>query len=106
MLLQNQLIMNNYIYENNNTKAFYNMAWVTFALASIGMAAGLYYLEAPIEMKGFLIMSYIFSVSSCFTVAKVVRDKHESDKFLEKVEKAKTEQYLAEKKPMVAMEER
>ena len=106
MTLQNQLIMNNYIYENHNTKAFYNMAWITFALASIGMAAGLYDWEAPVSMKGFLIMSYIFSVSSCCTGAKVVRDKHETDKLVEKVEKAKTEKYLAEKKPMVAMEER
>lgn len=73
------------------------MAWITFAIASIGMAAGLFYLDAPVSMKGFLIMSYIFSVSSCFTVAKVVRDKHESDKFLAKVESAKTEKYLAEK---------
>ena len=94
-----------YMYESSNTRSFYNMAWITFAIASIGMATGLYYLEATIAMKGFLIMSYIFSVSSCFTVAKVVRDKHESEKFLEKVEKAKTEKYLAEKKPIVAMEE-
>ena len=106
MTLQNLLIMQNYIYENNNTKAFYSMAWITFAIASLGMAAGLYYLEASIAMKGFLIMSYIFSVTSSFTVAKVVRDKHESDKFLDKVEKAKTEQYLAEKSPRMAMEER
>ncbi|MEM6964448.1 MAG: YiaA/YiaB family inner membrane protein [Bacteroidota bacterium] len=89
--------MQNYIYENHNTKAFYNMAWITFGIASIGMAVGLFYLDASVAMKGFLTMSYIFSVSSCFTVAKVVRDKHESDKFLEKVEKAKTEKFLAEK---------
>jgi len=89
--------MQNYIYENHNTKAFYNMAWLTFAISSIGMGAGLFYLEASIAMKGFLTMSYIFTVSSCFTVAKVVRDKHESDKFLAKVENAKTEKFLAEK---------
>jgi len=90
--------MNNYIYENHNTKAFYSMAWIMFAISSIGMAAGLFYLETTIAMKGFLTMSYIFTVSSCFTVAKVVRDQHESDKFLSKVENAKTEKYLAEKK--------
>lgn len=41
-------------------------------------------------------MSYIFSVTSCFTVAKVVRDKHESEHFINKVESAKTEKFLNE----------
>ncbi len=90
--------MNNYIYENHNTKSFYNMAWITFVISAIGMIAGLFYLEATVAMKGFLTMSYLFTVSSCFTLAKVVRDQHEADKFISKVENAKTEQFLAEKK--------
>lgn len=36
------------------------------------------------------------SVTSCFTVAKVVRDRHEADKFITKVENAKTEKFLNE----------
>jgi len=89
--------MQNYIYENHNTKAFYSMAWICFAISFFGMAIGLFYLDSGFAMKGFLMMTYLFTVSSCFTVAKVVRDKHESDKFLEKIEKAKTEKFLAEK---------
>ena len=52
MTLQNLLIMlndmksrynpgQNYIYENNNTKSFYNMAWIAFGISFIGMAVGL-----------------------------------------------------------------
>ena len=72
------------------------MAWIAFGISFIGMAVGLYTLEATLATKGFLAMSYLFSVTSCFTVAKVVRDKHESDKFISKVEHAKTEKFLSE----------
>ncbi|MEM9548586.1 MAG: YiaA/YiaB family inner membrane protein [Bacteroidota bacterium] len=88
--------MNSYIYENQNSKSFYNMAWIAFAISFIGMAVGIWHLEGDLSIKGFLLMSYLFSVTACFTVAKVVRDKHESEKFLNKMEKSKTEKFLAE----------
>jgi len=72
------------------------MAWIGFALSFMGMLVGLAYLKADLAMKGFITMSYLFSVISCFTVAKVVRDKHESDKFLNKLESTKVEKFMAE----------
>lgn len=94
--------MSAYIYENHNTKSFFNMAWIAFAISFVGMGIGLFYLEASFAMKGFLAMSYLFSVTSCFTVAKVVRDRHESDKFINKVESAKTEKFLSESNASIA----
>ena len=88
--------MNGYIYEYNNSKSFYTMAWVAFCISFVGVAVGLVYLDATFAMKGFIGMSYLFSVVSCFTLAKVVRDKHEADKFINKVENAKTEKFLNE----------
>jgi len=72
--------MYSYNYESQNSKSYYNMAWISFALSFVGMAIGLIYLEAESAIKGFFAMAYLFSVSSCFTLAKVVRDKHESDR--------------------------
>ena len=91
-----------YMYENQNSKSFYSMAWIAFVLSFIGMTIGLIYLQADFAMKGFLAISYLFSVTSCFTVAKVVRDKHESEKFLHKVEHAKTEKFLSENTPAIS----
>lgn len=88
--------MSAYIYENRNTKSFYTMSWMAFAISFVGMGIGLFYLDADLSMKGFLAMSYLFSITSCFTVAKVVRDKDEEDKFINKVESAKTEKFLNE----------
>ena len=92
--------MSAYIDENRNTKSFYTMAWIAFAISFLGMGIGLVYLDASVAMKGFLAMSYAFSVTSCFTVAKVVRDKHEAEKFINKVEHAKTERFLNENAPV------
>ncbi len=88
--------MNHYIYENQNSKSFYTMSWVAFGLSFIGMLIGLVYMEADLALKGFLGMSYLFSVTSCFTLSKVVRDRHEAEKFINKVESAKTEKFLNE----------
>lgn len=88
--------MSTYIYENQNTKSFYTLAWVAFIISSIGMVLGILYLQADLAMKGFLAMSYLFSVTACFMLAKVVRDRHESEKFINKVESAKTEKFLSE----------
>lgn len=65
--------MSSYIYENNNTKAFYSLAWIALAISFVGMTVGLVYLDTDFAMKGFLGMSYLFSVTACFVVAKVVR---------------------------------
>ena len=89
-------MMSHYIYENSNSKSFYNLSWIAFGISFIGMAVGLVYMEADLSMKGFLAMSYFFSITSCFTLAKVVRDRHESERFVNKVENAKTEKFLSE----------
>ena len=72
------------------------MSWIAFGLSFVGMLIGLVYMEADLAMKGFLGMSYLFSLTSCFTLAKVVRDRHEAERFINKVESAKTEKFLNE----------
>ena len=46
--------MSTYLIESSNTKAFYNMAWIAFAISSIGMLLGLYYMDADLATKGYL----------------------------------------------------
>jgi hypothetical protein len=87
--------MNNLV-ENQNTNAFNFMAWASFVVASVGTLLGISYLPVDIWMKAFLGMGYVFTVTSCFTLAKTIRDKQESDKLIHKIEKAKTEKLLSE----------
>jgi len=84
-------------YQNQeNTSAFYTLAWVSFAISSMGTLLGIYLVNIDIVYKLFFVMCYLFSVSSCFTLAKVVRDKHESKRIYNKIETAKTEKYLSD----------
>ncbi len=83
-------------YVSSNTRAYYTMAWISFCIAFLGGLAGIWLLEGSMAVKGFLAIAFIFTVSSCFTLAKVIRDKHEEDQMVNRVEKAKTEKLLNE----------
>lgn len=72
--------MSTYFFENQNSKSFYNMSWIAFAVSFTGMILGIVYLNADIAVKGFFTMAYLFSVTACFTLSKVVRDKYEIEK--------------------------
>lgn len=72
------------------------MAWIAFAISFVGMIVGIIYLQVDLQTKGFFGMTFLFAISACFTLSKVVRDKHESDKIINKVETAKTEKFLTE----------
>lgn len=86
--------MNNYI--SSNTNAFYTMAWISFVISFLGGLLGIWFMGGTIAEKAFLGITFIFAVSSCFTLAKVVRDKHEEGQIITKIEKAKTEKLLTE----------
>jgi hypothetical protein len=79
--------------QNNTT------AWVTYTYASFGAAAGMtalgiWALPADLWVKGYLSMAVVFLIGSCFTLAKTVRDEHESRRLANRIEDAKAEKLL------------
>jgi hypothetical protein len=74
--------------------ALYIMAWLSFILAAIGAIIGVVLLEVSLPTQGFFAMGYVFTISSCFTLAKVIRDKREAEKLISKIEKAKTKKLI------------
>jgi hypothetical protein len=82
--------------ENNSSPAFEFMAWVSFAVASAGTILGTIYLPVDAWVKAFFAMSYVFTVTSCFTLAKTIRDKQEATKIINRVKFAKTEKLLSD----------
>lgn len=86
--------MNHYI--SANTNSYYIMAWTSFIIAFAGGLTGVWLLEGTMATKGFLAITFIFMISSCFTLAKVIRDRHEENQIVNRVEKAKTEKLLNE----------
>lgn len=80
--------------EVSNTSSFYRMAVAASILSVVGMIIGLVLMDIDLSVKGFLAMTYIFSLSSCFTLAKVIRDKAEAERLINKVSTAKTEHMI------------
>ena len=74
-------------------------AWKMFTVASFGVAAalmagGIYFLEASFAAKGFYAMAAIMLVHTSVTITKTLRDEQESNRFINKLEDAKTEKLL------------
>lgn len=53
--------------------------WVAFAAAIALTAWGLWRMNVPSWQKSYVLVSWLFLVSSTFTLAKTVRDSHEAD---------------------------
>tara|TARA_B110000881_G_scaffold124086_1_gene108980 strand:+ start:368 stop:604 length:237 start_codon:yes stop_codon:yes gene_type:complete len=66
-------------------------------LVSLGaLVFGVVMLPLDIWAKGYLGMGLFFLVSSTISVSKTLRDKHEFDRIINRVEEAKTEKILKE----------
>ena len=68
----------------------------SFAISLILMSVGIWELPVNIWMRGFLGMGLFFTVSSTITMAKTMRDDHESHKLIKRLTNAKTEKILHE----------
>lgn len=82
--------------QQNNTPAFYFLAWASFIIATISMITGIVFLPAAAWIKGYLGIGFLFTITTCLTLAKTIRDKHEAEKLLNRLKDAKTEKLLHE----------
>lgn len=79
-----------------NTPAWTAFAWISFALSVLLMAIGVYLLPVDMWIKGYFFMGLFFTIASCFILAKTVRDNHEAERFINRVNTARTEKLLSE----------
>ena len=61
-----------------STAAWRFQVWASFVLSTTVTGLGVAYLPVDIWTKGFLAMGLLFTVGSCFSLAKTIRDEHES----------------------------
>jgi hypothetical protein len=63
-----------------NTSAWKLQTWVAFAASAGTTALGIAFLETDLWVRAFLGMGLLFTVSSCFSLAKTVRDEAEAER--------------------------
>src|ERR1700712_968221 len=79
--------------------AFMLEAGLAFAIALVGMVIGESILPISPWTRAFLAMGTVFLVSSAFTLAKVVRDQHETGNVVNRIDQARLDRLLAEFAP-------
>ncbi len=65
---------------NTHTSAWKFQVWASFVVSSCAMALGILYLPVDLWTKGFFAMGLLFTITSCFGLAKTVRDEAETER--------------------------
>lgn len=85
--------------KQQSTAAFYGQAVLSFAVAMGAVALGIFFLDADAWVRAFLAIGVLYLVTSCFTLAKVIRDRQEAGQIVSRVDQARLEKILAEHDP-------
>jgi hypothetical protein len=86
-----------------NTNAFFLQAGISFGVALLTMIVGILYLPVDPWVRAFLGMGTVFLTTSCFTLAKCVRDAQETQTVVSRLDQARVEKILAEHDPFNAV---
>ena len=84
---------------SRTTSAFFLQAAISFGISATAVGIGLAYLPVDRWTRAFLAVGTLFLVSSCFTLAKCVRDQQEASTVRVRVDEARMEKLLAEHDP-------
>ncbi len=83
-----------------HSAAWVAQTWISFAL-SIGVTAfGIWCLPTDPWIKAFLGMGLLFSVGSALSLAKTVRDQHESARVVARIDEARFHRLISEHDPL------
>lgn len=85
---------------SKTTAAFFAQAAVAFAISFLTALAGIYFLPLDAWQRLFLGITFLFLVSSAFTLAKVIRDQQEAATVRVRVDEARIERLLADYDPL------
>lgn len=88
----------------NTRPANHSPAWVlqtqiAFATSLLSLGIGIAYLPVGPWPRAFLALASLFTVSSSLSLAKTLRDQHESRNVVARVDEAKLERLLTEHDP-------
>jgi len=73
--------------------------YVSFAVSLAALGLGIAYLPVDPWMRAFLGIAGLYAVTSSISLAKAVRDQHESRQIVARVDEAKLEKLLSEHDP-------
>ena len=86
---------------NENIAMPSSSSWIlfvklTFAISLISMGLFIFFMEGSLLVKGYMALNSLFLVSSTIMLSKTLRDEHEAERLLNKINEAKTNKILKE----------
>lgn len=84
------------INHQKDSAAWIFQSWAAFILSVSMTTAGIVNLPTDNWIKGYMGMGVAFLTGSTFTLAKTMRDLHESRRIVARIDEAKVEKLLAE----------
>ncbi|ADG78896.1 YiaAB two helix domain protein OS=Tsukamurella paurometabola (strain ATCC 8368 / DSM / CCUG 35730 / CIP 100753 / JCM 10117 / KCTC 9821 / NBRC 16120 / NCIMB 702349 / NCTC 13040) OX=521096 GN=Tpau_2289 PE=4 SV=1 [Tsukamurella paurometabola] len=82
------------------TTAFFVQSAIAFGVSSGALLIGAFYLPMDAWQRGFMIVGTLFLITSCFNLAKVVRDQQEANRIRVRVDEARLDKLMAEHDPL------
>lgn len=93
------VLMSNVSINQKPTSAFYAQAAISFGISGFGLLIGINYLPVDSWTRAFLGFGVLYMATSAFTLAKCVRDQHEANTVVHRVDEARLEKFLKEHDP-------
>ena len=78
------------------TTAFYGQAIASFGISLAATVIGIGYLHDSRWVRAFLALGMLYTVTSAFTMAKVIRDRHEEHDLVSRIDQARLDKLLSE----------
>jgi hypothetical protein len=80
----------------HTTNAFYVQAALSFGVSLTAVGFGIAYLPIGSWLRAFLAIAMLYTITSAFTLAKVIRDRQEETAVVSRVDQARLDKLLAE----------
>lgn len=79
---------------DSHTMAWNAQVWISFLVSSAMTLGAVVLMPGDVWMKGYLLMGMLFTMGSCFSLAKTVRDNQETARLRNRLQAAKTDKVL------------
>jgi hypothetical protein len=77
------------------TGAWINFSYISFAASVLMVGGGIFALPLDWWVRAYFAMGTVMVVQSAFTLAKNIRDLHEANRMINRIEEARTEKLLS-----------
>lgn len=81
---------------NQNSQGWVFFVKAAFALSLISMSMAVIFLPVTVWIKGYLAMGSLMMVTTSIMLSKTMRDEFEARKLINRLNEARTEQFLKE----------